>query len=48
MWWDIHLSHRKSLVKYRKFPSDEEEYEDVLEEIQQEKEIRSNRKEDRK
>ena len=37
MWWDIHLKYRTALVKFRRFPDDEEEFEDVLEDIELEK-----------
>jgi hypothetical protein len=48
MWWDIHLKYRKMLVKFKRFPEDEEELEDVLVELQEEKDVRTKRKEERK
>ena len=40
MWWDIHLLHRKRLVMFKKFPEDEEQLEDILDDIEEDKRIR--------
>ena len=34
MWWDIHEIHRMRLVKYKKFPEDEDNSIDVLEDLE--------------
>ena len=44
MWWDKHLLYRKQLVKYHAFDQDKEEFEDVLDDIEVEKEERKERK----
>ena len=33
MWWDIHAIHRMDLVRYKKFPEDDENSIDVLEDL---------------
>lgn len=35
MWWDIHEIHRMALVKYKKFPEDEENSIDVLDDLEE-------------
>jgi len=40
MWWDLHLKYRKRLVLFQKFPEDEDDYQDVLDEIEEDNERR--------
>lgn len=35
MWWDIHAIHRMDLVRYKKFPEDDENSIDVLEDLEE-------------
>ena len=47
MWWDLHLKYRKRLVMFEKFPEDEEDYQDVLDEIKEDDERRKEIREER-
>ena len=44
MWWDKHLMYRKQLVMFQEFGQDKEDYEDVLDDIQADKDARVERK----
>ena len=46
-WWDIEMIHRKMLVKFKRFPEDEEDFADVLEELEEDKQRRAERKQER-
>lgn len=47
MWWDLHLLNRKMLVKNFPLPSDAEEFQDVLDEIEEDKQKWKERREQR-